>query len=101
MSVSPGIAEKPPASQPAAIIDIGDPQVSDALDTARIDAIARDFADSLNASGLAPADPAYRKLWDEQLVKAETRFRSMYGGYAWLRHHIQLHQSIASEAGGN
>jgi hypothetical protein len=85
-----------PAALPVAMIDIGDPQISDAPAIARIDAIARDFADSLNTSGLDPSDPAYRKLWDDQLIKAETRFRSMYGGHAWLRHHVQLHRIMAS-----
>jgi hypothetical protein len=89
---------KQPAALPVAMIDIGDPRISDATAISRIDAIARDFADSLNTSDLAPSDPAYRELWDEQLIKADTRFRSMYGGQAWLRHHVQLHRIMASAA---
>lgn len=97
-------ALKRPVSLPVAMIDMDDPQVSDAAAIARIDAIAREFANSLNASGLDPSDPAYRELWNEQSIKADTLFRSMYGGHAWLRHHVQLHRTLAttpSPEGGN
>ncbi len=83
----------PPALPPAALIELDDPAVAQADAQRRLTAIASDFTDALNQSGLDPADPGYRQLWDREQASADARFRSMYGGQAWMNHHIQSHHA--------
>lgn len=85
--------DMPPAPQPAVMIDIDDPAVSLPDDKERLSAIASDFTDILTRSGMDPASPAYRQLWDREGIVADTRFRSMYGGHVWMNHHIQSHHA--------
>jgi O-methyltransferase involved in polyketide biosynthesis len=87
-----------PAQSPAVLIETDDPLVSHPEARERLTAVALDFTTALAQSGLDHASPDYRKLWDEEHIIAETRFRSMYGGQAWMNHHIQSHHAQAEPA---
>ena len=80
---------------PVVLLEIEDPAVSNPEAKERLAAVAADFAAELTGSGLDPAGLAYRQLWDRERIAADTLFRSMYGGQAWVRHHIQLHHARA------
>jgi hypothetical protein len=84
-----------PAQSPAALIEIDDPRVSHPEARERLTGVALDFTAALTQSGLDPANPGYREIWDRERIVAETRFRSMYGGQAWMNHHIQSHHAQA------
>jgi pimeloyl-ACP methyl ester carboxylesterase len=53
--------------------------------------LAADFADALEQSALDPATPEYHQLWNRERAAADARFRAMYGGHAWMAHHVQSH----------
>jgi hypothetical protein len=86
-------SDSPPVLQPAALIEIDDPAVSQVDAQKRLTKLASDFTSTLAQSGLDPADPGYRQLWDRERANADARFRSMYGGQAWMNHHIQSHHA--------
>lgn len=78
---------------PAVAIDLDHPAVSQPQARERLADIAEDFAQSVVESGLDPASPEYRQVWDREAATADARFRSMYGAQAWKSHHIQVHHS--------
>ena len=80
---------------PVALTDTGDPALAAAPEAARIEAIAAEFSATMTQSGIDPADPAYRKLWDAERTRADTLFRSLYGGHVWMRQHVRIHQAAA------
>lgn len=82
-----------PAQSPAVLMEIDDPRVSNTEARERLTGVALDFTTALTQSGLDPASPGYREIWDRERIVAETRFRSMYGGQAWMNHHIQSHHA--------
>jgi hypothetical protein len=84
-----------PAPSPAVLIEFDDPLVSHPEARERLTAVALDFTMALTQSGLDPASPGYRAIWDRERIVAETRFRSMYGGLAWMNHHILSHHARA------
>lgn len=92
-------SESLPTLSPALAIDLDHPAVSHAEARERLDALADDFNDSIAQSGFDPASPEYRQAWDRETSTADARFRSMYGGRAWLSHHIHLHHSLQLPSG--
>ncbi len=86
-----------PVNIPAVLIDIADGAVSSPEAQERLQEVAEEFTAALNDSGLEPVSPAYRHLWDIERIRADTRFRSMYGGQAWSQHHIQTYHAAQSE----
>ncbi len=81
---------------PAVLIEIPNESVSSPEAQERLQGVAEEFSASLNGSGLEPASIGYRNLWNMEQIKADTRFRSMYGGQAWSQHHIQTHHAEQS-----
>jgi hypothetical protein len=87
-----------PLQSPAVLLEIDDPRVSHPEAKERLAAVATGFSTALTGSGLDGASPEYRELWNRERILAETRFRSMYGGQAWMNHHIQSHHAQAGPA---
>jgi hypothetical protein len=94
-SVANRLVDLRPSITPAVFIEIDHPAVSSPDAGERLGEIAGEFADAISQSGLDPATPGYRQLWDREQVIADTRFRSMYGGHAWMAHHIQSHHAMS------
>ena len=76
---------------PAVLIEIDHPAVSSPAAKEQLGEIAADFADALEQSALDPATPEYHQLWNRERAAADARFRAMYGGHAWMAHHVQSH----------
>ena len=90
---SDSIVESTSVLLPAVAIDLDHPAVSQPQARERLADIAEDFTQSVVESGLDPASPEYRQVWDREAATADARFRSMYGSQAWMSHHIQVHHS--------
>ena len=91
----------PDTPQPAVWVDLG---AASSLSQDKQDEI-QGLAESLNRriteSGLDPASPEYKQLWDEAVVDSDQLFRQRYGNQAWLEHHIQAyHLAHATEKQG-
>jgi len=74
-------------NMPAAIFET-DSSVNDPAISAGLDEIARDFVSAMETSGLAPDSIAYLRLWNLQQLIADTRFKTRFGGAAWMKHHL-------------
>jgi hypothetical protein len=88
-----------PVAFPAVLIELDVPQVSSLEAAGRLGEVAGEFADALDRSGLDPASPDYRRLWNREKSIADARFRAMYGGHAWMAHHIEAHHKLSGQPG--
>jgi hypothetical protein len=61
---------------------------------ARLVEVVGEFTDALDRSGHDPAAPEYRHVWNREKSIADARFRAMYGGHAWMAHHVQAHHLL-------
>lgn len=84
-----------PVAFPAALIQIDHPAVASPRAEQQLDEIAGSFTEALQQSGLDPAAPEYRQLWNREQALADARFRAMYGGHAWMAHHVQSHHEMS------
>jgi hypothetical protein len=86
----PATVQTAPIS-PAVLIEIDHHAVSSPAAMEHLGEIAADFVDALTQSSLDPATPEYQQLWNRERAAADARFRAMYGGHAWMAHHVQSH----------
>jgi hypothetical protein len=93
---SPG---QPPFAFPAVLVEIDLPSLSSPEAADRLVEVAGEFADALDRSGLDPAAQEYRHVWNREKSIADARFRAMYGGHAWMAHHVQAHHLLNSPPG--
>lgn len=57
-----------------------------------LDELSTDFKTKVEDSGLDPASPQYRTLWNNEAMMNDIRFKATYGDQAWLRHHAAVSQ---------
>jgi hypothetical protein len=74
-------------NMPAAIFE-SDSSVNDPAIRAGLDEIAQDFVSAMESSGLTPDSIAYLRLWNLQQLIADTRFKTRFGGAAWMKQHL-------------
>lgn len=82
--------------QPAAWVDLGDDPAVSTAHSQGIQHIAEELKDQIAESGLDPASPEYRRLWNRAVRESDWKFRARYGARAWTRHHIQAHHMAAA-----
>lgn len=92
-------AGQAPIVFPAALIELDLPAVSSPEATTRLGDLASEFAEALDKSAFDPASADYHQLWNRQQAIADARFRAMYGGHAWMAHHIQSHHALSNPSG--
>jgi hypothetical protein len=87
---------QPTVLQPAAWVDLGDDPALSTANTQGIQQIAEELKEKIDSSGLDPASPEYRRLWNRAVRESDWKFRARYGARAWARHHIQAHHMATS-----
>jgi len=58
-----------------------------------LEQLAQDFKAKMEGSGLSPADPAYKALWESEAFLNDIRFQTTYGNALWLQHHNQSQEA--------
>lgn len=85
--------------QPAAWVDLGDDPAISTAHSQGIQRIAEELKQQIAESGLDPASPEYRRLWNRAVRESDWKFRARYGARAWTRHHIQAHHMATADRG--
>jgi hypothetical protein len=88
----------PHASQPAVWVDLGAASSLSQDKQDEIQGLAESLSRKITESGLDPASPEYKQLWDEAVVDSDQLFRQRYGNQAWMEHHVQAYH-LAHPAG--
>ncbi|MEY3896646.1 MAG: hypothetical protein RLZZ214_2166 [Verrucomicrobiota bacterium] len=88
----------PHVPQPAVWVDLGAASSLSQDKQDEIQGLAESLGRKITESGLDPASPEYKQLWDEAVVDSDQLFRQRYGNQAWMEHHIQAHH-LAHAAG--
>jgi hypothetical protein len=88
----------PVAPQPAVWVDLGAASSLSQDQQDEIQNLAESLSRQITESGLDPASPEYKQLWDKAVVDSDQLFRQRYGNQAWMEHHIQAHH-LAHPAG--
>lgn len=88
----------PNVPQPAVWVDLGEASSLSQDQQDEIQALAESLSRKITESGLDPASPEYKQLWEEAVVDSDQLFRQRYGNQAWMEHHIQAYH-LAHSAG--
>lgn len=87
---------KPVILQPAVWVDLGEGAALSPEASQGVQLIAEELKKEITESGLDPATPEYRRLWNRAVRESDWKFRARYGARAWTRHHIQAHHMAAA-----
>lgn len=85
------VVAMPNTPQPAVWVDLGATSSLSQDKQDEIQGLAESLSRQITESGLDPASPEYKQLWDEAVVDSDQLFRQRYGNQAWLEHHIQAY----------
>ena len=83
---------------PAVWVDLGDESSLAPEQLAEIQRSAEVLRARIVDSGLVPASPEYRSVWENAVQDSDQAFRQRYGGQAWHQHHVQTYHMHAGQA---
>ncbi len=85
------VSTRDPGLQPAAWADLGSASTLTPAQDHEVQQMAEELAARLSHSGLDPASPEYRRLWDDAVRESDFIFMQRYGGEAWEAHHVEAY----------
>lgn len=88
---STALTDQGPAPQPAVGVDLGSASTLTPEQDQEVQQMAEELTERLSCSGLDPASPEYRRLWNDTVRQSDFIFMQRYGAEAWEAHHIQAY----------
>ncbi len=83
---------------PAVWVDLGDESSLAPEQLLELQRSAEELRERIADSGLDPASPEYRSIWENAVQDSDQAFRQRYGGQAWHQHHVQTYHMHAGQA---